>query len=168
MGEHDRLARPDRGQSESTGVILIVLIAFILGTSVAAFAFTTFQQESGTAPNVAFGYNYEDVDSDSDRELQLVIESESGGIEDGNGFEGEHVHLVCKDGASCSAVHEKPLDAVATGGGGGGPDGRFIAGDTIALEPSEVGDDTELRIRWEEPNPQGKTVIVGAWRGPDA
>ncbi|WP_254831666.1 type IV pilin [Haloglomus salinum] len=170
MGEHDRLARPDRGQSESTGVILIVLIAFILGTSVAAFAFTTFQRESGTAPNIAFGYQYEDLDGDSTRDLQLVIESESGGIEEGSGFEGEHVVLLCESG-DCDGIDGKTLDAAA-GGGGGGPKGRFVAGDTVMLDgspsPQEVGRNAVLRVRWAEPNPQGKTVIVGAWNGPDA
>jgi hypothetical protein len=37
----------DSGQRESTGVILIVLVTFILETSVAALAFTTFRSESG-------------------------------------------------------------------------------------------------------------------------
>ncbi len=43
MGDTKGFARVDRGPSESTGVILI---AFILGTSAAAFAFTKSQPGS--------------------------------------------------------------------------------------------------------------------------
>ncbi|WP_276257902.1 hypothetical protein [Haloglomus litoreum] len=136
---------------------------------------TTFQQESGTAPNIAFGYQYEGHDNDSTRDLQIVVDSENGGIEADNSFGGEHVtfggeHVtfVCKEG-SCGDIHEWTFDDVTSGSG---PDGRFIAGDTLTLDaspsPPEIDRNAILRIRWEEPAPQGKTVIVGVWRGPAA
>jgi hypothetical protein len=152
------------------GVILIVLVAFVLGTAVAAFAFTTFDRESGVAPGVAFEYDYEeDRDDDGARDLLITVASESGSADEGNGFEGGNVYFVCRDG-SCGGIDEQSFDDHV--GGGSGPDGRFVAGDGLALRtatsPPEVGRDADLYIRWEEPAGNGKTTIVGVWRGPDA
>lgn len=155
-----RLASSDasRGQSESTGVILIVLVAFILGSLVAAFAFTTFDEESGVAPGVAFSYEYEEAGIE---ELTIRVESERGGPEeDGNGFEGADVEFVCRSG-SCSTLDGTTWDDQ---GGGSGPDGRVIAGDAVTLP--KVGADAKLLVRWEEPVKNGKSVIIGAWEGP--
>lgn len=151
---HVRLA-PDRGQSESTGVILIVLVAFILGTTVAAFAFTTFQNESSVAPSVAFSYQYQSGD------LTVTVESESGGVDEGNGFEGANVVFVCQSGA-CAGPDGRTWDDL---GSTSGPKGRVTAGDSATVS---IGDTAELFIRWEEPKPRGKTVILGGWRGPAA
>lgn len=142
------------------GVILIVLVAFILGSLVATFAFTTFDEESGVAPGVAFSYEYEEAGDD---ELTIRVESERGGPEeDGNGFEGANVEFVCRAG-SCGAPDGTTWDDQ---GGGSGPEGRVIASDAVTL--SGVGDDAELLVRWEEPVKNGKSVIIGVWEGPAA
>lgn len=153
-----RLAPSDasRGQSESTGVILIVLVAFILGSLVAAFAFTTFDDTSSTAPTVAFSYEYEDAKDD---QLVILVESESGGIEDRSGFDGSIVEFVCKSG-SCGNVDGKKW------GSGSGPDGSVVAGDSRTLDG--VGSDAVVLIRWEEPRERGESIILGGWRSPDA
>lgn len=158
MGAHVRLARSDpRGQSESTGVILIVLVAFILESLVAAFAFTTFDEGSTVAPSVAFSYEYGETGSD---ELRILVESESSkGDGEGNGFDGANVEFVC-DSGSCSGADGKPW------GGGSGPDGQVVAGDSHTL--SSVGADAVVLIRWEEPRKGGDTVILGVWRGPES
>jgi FlaG/FlaF family flagellin (archaellin) len=156
MGAHVRLAPSDasRGQSESTGVILIVLVAFILGSLVAAFAFTTFDDTRNSAPTVAFSYDYQPADE----RLTILVESESGGVEDGSGFDGSIVKFVCQSG-DCDDVDGKLWES------GSGPDGSVVAGDSRTLD---IGPDAVVLIRWEEPRERGESIILGVWRGPEA
>lgn len=162
MGVDASLAR--RCQSESTGVILIVLVVFVLGTSVAAFAFTTFQEERGVAPSVVMEYGYDEV---GNGDLRVGVRSESGGPGDGSGFEGANVVFVCEAG-DCAGADGRSWDGMT--GGGSGPDGRVVAGDSVTLEAGddEVGRDAVLLVRWEEPTDGGKTALLARWRGPDA
>lgn len=135
---NQRLRDDERAQSETTGVILMVAVTFVLGAIVGSAAYGVYATEVEQIPSTNFEYDYDDANE------QLTITHESGST-----FEGPRVRFRKageQGGLSPANWSSEP---------------EVSSGESITISGVEA-DDTVLVI-WISERKNGGSTVLSRW-----
>jgi len=144
------------------GVILMVAITVILAAVIATFVLGLGDSVSNNAPQASWEITTGDVDDGTSTNDQIIISHDGGDVIDQNNLK------VTADG---SAAYDdgSTQDDWSTDGNDWSTD--TSAGDTLTLDENSndiVGDETTVRIIWEDPDGDNTAILKSVDRSFDS
>ena len=158
----------DGAVSPVVGATLLLAITVVLAATTAAFAFGLGERADNRPPQADFTYEYSQAGNG-----ELVLAHEAGDTLDPSDIRVQtsngqfHPAPGNTSSQSGTAVSELGLDSQADSSDWVGSDIDAGIEFGIVGESTNSLETTTVRIVWVDPS-SGRTVVLGAWQGPDA